>query len=213
MASAGSQQLLAQDPAPARRCGTEGRTGHQRREGGNGDGNRGGDEDENGKEHECRDESENRDESGGEREPGNLQSGNRDGLEDARGAATPTSNQQPQPLLIDTTPQRDRYMTINRAQKREARDRIEEGGGEAKKRKKPQESCRRDVRNGGGVGGRRKKRKTRKYGLDRCQPRKCREFKGSRERMSGCWGLILISKRESLSPFSRLIRGFRNKYH
>ena len=35
---AGSQQLRAQDPAPARRCGTEGRTGHQGREGGNGDG-------------------------------------------------------------------------------------------------------------------------------------------------------------------------------
>ena len=30
MAPAGSQQLLAQDPAPARRCGTGGRTGHRR---------------------------------------------------------------------------------------------------------------------------------------------------------------------------------------
>ena len=28
VARAGSQQLLAQDPAPGRRCGTEGRTGH-----------------------------------------------------------------------------------------------------------------------------------------------------------------------------------------
>ena len=46
MAPAGSQQLRAQDPAPARRCGTEGRTERQVREGGNGDGDRdgGGDE-------------------------------------------------------------------------------------------------------------------------------------------------------------------------
>ena len=43
-----------------------------------------------------------------------------------------------------------------RAQEREARDRIGEGGGEAKKRKKPQEIDRRDVENGGDLGGKRK---------------------------------------------------------
>ena len=56
-----------------------------------------------------------RDEGGGEREPGNLQSGNRGGSEDARGGAMPTSNQQPQPQ--DPTPQRHRRImrrTINR---------------------------------------------------------------------------------------------------
>ena len=41
VASSGSQQLRAQDPAPVRRCGTEVRTGHQGRERG-GDGNRDG---------------------------------------------------------------------------------------------------------------------------------------------------------------------------
>ena len=43
---AGSRQLRVQDPAPARRCITEGKTGHQGRGGGNGDGNRGGGGDE-----------------------------------------------------------------------------------------------------------------------------------------------------------------------
>ena len=45
MASVGIQKLLAQEPAPALRCGTEGRPRHQRRRGGNGDGNRDGDGD------------------------------------------------------------------------------------------------------------------------------------------------------------------------
>ena len=39
----------------------------------------------------------NKDEGGGEKEPGNLRSGIRGGSEDARGEATPTSNQQAQP--------------------------------------------------------------------------------------------------------------------
>ena len=43
---AGSQQLRAQDPAPARWCGPGERTGHQGREGGTGDGNRDRDRDE-----------------------------------------------------------------------------------------------------------------------------------------------------------------------
>ena len=100
MAPAVSQQLQAQDPAPAPRCGIEGRTGHRGREGENGDGNRGGDgnEGEDGNEHEGREGGENgsgngdgnRDEGGEEREPGNLRSGNRGGSEDGRGGATPT---------------------------------------------------------------------------------------------------------------------------
>ena len=92
---AGSQQLRAQDLAAARRCGTEGRTGHQGREGGNGDGNadEGGDgnKGEYGNEHKNRDRGEyrsgngdeNRDEGGAESEPGNLRSGNRGGSESA----------------------------------------------------------------------------------------------------------------------------------
>ena len=42
MAPAGSQQLRVQDLAPARRCSTEGRLGHQGWEGGNSDGHREG---------------------------------------------------------------------------------------------------------------------------------------------------------------------------
>ena len=98
VAPAGGQQLRTQDPVPARRCRTEGRTGHLRQEGGNGDGNREGAG------------------TGGRtstgmstsvgmraREPGSLRSGNIGGSKDARGGATSRVNQQPQPQ--DTTPQ------------------------------------------------------------------------------------------------------------
>ena len=44
-----------------------------------------------------------------------------------------------------------------RAQGREVRDRIGEGGGESKKRKKPHKSCRRNVGNGADLGGNREK--------------------------------------------------------
>ena len=54
-APAGSQQLRVQDLAPVRRCGAEGRTGYQGRDGGSYDGNR----DENGNEHKARDAGEN----------------------------------------------------------------------------------------------------------------------------------------------------------
>ena len=99
----------------------------------------------------------NRYEGGGEREPWNLRSGNRDGLEDARRGATPTNNQQPQPQ--DPTPQLDRHiMRRTRAQGREPWGRNGEGGGEAKKRKKPQKSCWRHLKNGEDLSGRRKNR-------------------------------------------------------
>ena len=98
---------------------------------------------------------ENRDEGGGEKAPRNLQSGGRRGSEDARGGVTPTSNQQPQPQ--GPTPQRDRRaMRRTRAQGREARERIGEGGGKDKKCKKLQNSYKRDVKNGGDLGGGRK---------------------------------------------------------
>ena len=160
MAPEYSQQLRVQDSAPIRRCGTEGRTGHQDSEGGNGDGNRNGSgdrrEDEYGDGHEGRDggedesrnwsrsgnlsrsgsgrknEDDNRVEGGGESEPGNLRSGNRGGSKDAKRWATPTNNQQPQPQ--DLTPRR--IMLRTRAQRRAVKDRIGEGGGEAKTRKK-----------------------------------------------------------------------------
>ena len=90
------------------------------------------------------------------KEPGNLRSDYRGGLEDARRQATPTSNQQPHPQ--DPMPQRDRrIMPKTRAQGREARDGIGEGRGEVKKRNKPPKNCRRNVKNGGDLGGKRKK--------------------------------------------------------
>ena len=91
MAPVGRQQLRPQDLAPARRCGTEERTGHQGPEEGNGDRDGDGDgrEDAYGHEHEGRDgggngsgsgngredEDENRYEGGGKREPGKFRSG------------------------------------------------------------------------------------------------------------------------------------------
>ena len=80
-----------QDLAHARQRDTEGRTGHQRRDGASDDENRdgggGGNEDEYGNEHEGRDGREsgsgngdkNRDDNGGEKDPGNLRNGNRGG--------------------------------------------------------------------------------------------------------------------------------------
>ena len=111
MAPAGSQQLRAQDPVPARRCGTEGRREHEGWKEGNDDRNTGGGgdgrEDEYGDEHEGSDGGENGsgngsgngrengnekiNEGGGEREPGNLRSGNRGGSEDVRRWAKPTN--------------------------------------------------------------------------------------------------------------------------
>ena len=68
------------------------------------------------------------------------------------------SNQQPQPQ--NPMPQQDRRIMLRtRAQGREARDRIGEGGGEAKERKKnSKKGYRKDVGNGGNLGGRREKR-------------------------------------------------------
>ena len=85
----GSQQLLTQNLALARRCGTEGRRVHQGREGGNGDGNRAesrdGNEDEYGNELEGGENGsgngeENREGVGGERNLGNHRSGNMGGV-------------------------------------------------------------------------------------------------------------------------------------
>ena len=56
------------------------------------------------------------DESGEEKEPGNIRSGTRGGLEDARGEATLTSNHKPQPQ--DTTLR----ITIESSEGQEPRD-------------------------------------------------------------------------------------------
>ena len=94
MAPAGSQQFRAQNWASVRQSGTERRTGHQEREGRNGDGNRDGGGNEgrdggenrsgNGGENRSGNGDEKREEDGGEREPRNLRSAIRGGSEDAK---------------------------------------------------------------------------------------------------------------------------------
>ena len=80
-----------------------------------------------------------------------------------------------------------------------------EGRREAKKRKKPQNSCRRRAGNGGDMGGKRKQCTKERVGsiaanLDNL---------GSNKEAGGG----AQQSRESVSPLSRLIRGFRNKYN
>ena len=93
-------------------------------------------------------------------------------------------------------------------------DRIGEGGREAKKRKKPQNSCRRQVGNGGDLGGKRGKCRKERVGPVAANPD---NLESNKEAEGGAQGTQGSSKncasRESVSPLSRLIRGFRNKYH
>ena len=93
-------------------------------------------------------------------------------------------------------------------------NRIGEGGREAKKRKKPQNSCRRRAGNGGDTGGKRKKNRKERVGsvaanLDNLESNK--EVGGGAQGTQG--SSKNCTSRESVSLLSRLIRGFRNKYH
>ena len=89
-----------------------------------------------------------------------------------------------------------------------------EGGGEAKKRKKPHKSCRHHVGNGGDLGGKKKKRTKERVGAVTANPD---NLANNKEAGEGAQGTQSLSKnctsRESVSPLSRLIRGFRNKYN
>ena len=93
-------------------------------------------------------------------------------------------------------------------------NRIEEGGRGAKKRKKPKNSCRRRAGNEGDTRGKRKK--CRKEGVD-SEAANSDNLGSNKEAGGGAQGAQGSSKictsRESVSPLSRLIRGFRNKYH
>ena len=105
-------------------------------------------------------------------------------------------------------------MLRTRAQGREARDRIGEGGGEAKKRKKPHKSCRRDVGNGGDMGGNRTKRRQESVGSVAADPDSLENNKEAGREAQGTQGLSKnYTSIESVSPLSRLIRGFHNKCH
>ena len=81
------------------------------------------------------------------------------------GADAYHSNQEPQSLLIDPTPQRDhRIIQTTIAQGREARERVREGGRQVKKRNKSQKSYRCDVEYGGDSGERSEKRRRESVG-------------------------------------------------
>ena len=92
--------------------------------------------------------------------------------------------------------------------------RIEEGGRETKKCKKTQNSCRRRAGNGGDTGGMREKCRKERVGSVAANPD---NLESNKEAGGGAQGTQGSSRncasRESVSPLSRLMRGFRNKYH
>ena len=90
-------------------------------------------------------------------------------------------------------------------------DRIEEGGREEKNRKKAHKRCRRHVGNGRDLGGKRKKRRKERVGPVSADPdnlRNRKEAGGGGAR--GTQGLSKnCTRRDTVSPLSRLIRAFR----
>ena len=93
-------------------------------------------------------------------------------------------------------------------------NRIGEGGRGTKKRKKPQNSCRRRAGNGGDMGGKRKKYRKERVGSVTANPDNLGSNKEAGGGAQGAQGSnIICTSRESVSPLSRLIRGFRNKNH
>ena len=93
-------------------------------------------------------------------------------------------------------------------------NRIGEGGREAKKRKKPQNSCRRRAGNRGDMGRKRKKCRKERVGSVAANSDNLGSNKEAGGGAQGAQGSSKIcTSRENVSPLSRLIRGFRNKYH
>ena len=91
---------------------------------------------------------------------------------------------------------------------------IGEGGRGTKKRKKPQNSCRRRAGNGGDMGGKMKKCRKERAGSVAANSDNLGSYKEAGGGAQGAQGSSKIcTSRESVSPLSRLIRGFRNKYH
>ena len=91
---------------------------------------------------------------------------------------------------------------------------IGEGGREAKKRKKPQNSCRRRAGSGGHMGGKRKTCRKERVGSVAANPvnlESNKEAGGGAQHAQG--SSKSCTSKESVSPLSRLIRGFRNKCH
>ena len=93
-------------------------------------------------------------------------------------------------------------------------NRIGEGGRGTKKRKKPRLSCRRRAENGGDMGGKRKKCRKERVGSVAANSDNLGSNKEAGGGAQGAQGPSKIyTSRESVSPLSRLIRDFRNKYH
>ena len=93
-------------------------------------------------------------------------------------------------------------------------NRIGEGGRGTKKLKKPQNSCRRRAGNGGDMGGKRKKCRKERAGSVAANSDNLGSYKEAGGGAQGAQGSSKIcTSRESVSPLTRLIRGFRNKYH
>ena len=94
------------------------------------------------------------------------------------------------------------------------KNRIGEGGRGAKKRKKPQNSCRRRAGNGVDMCGKRKKCRKERVGSVAANSDNLGSNKKAGGGAQGTQGSSKIcASRESVSPLSRLIRGFRDKYH
>ena len=93
-------------------------------------------------------------------------------------------------------------------------NRIGEGGRGTKKRMEPQNSCRHRAGNGGDMGGKRKKCRKERVGSVAANSDSLGSNKEAGGGAQGAQGSSKIcTSRESVSPLSRLIRGFRNKYH
>ena len=93
-------------------------------------------------------------------------------------------------------------------------DAIGECGKEAKGRKKLHKSCRRHVGNGRDLVGKRKTYRQEMVGSVAANPDNLENRKEAGGRGQGTQGLSKnYISRESVSLLSRLIRGFRNKYH
>ena len=151
--------------------------------------------------------------SAGEGEPENLRS-------DTRGGIGRTTRERRRRQLVTSSHSRKtrgskdrRVMRRARVEGREARDKIGEGGGGVKKLKKLQKSCRRDVKSEEDLlSGRRKKRRLESVGsvdVDSGHVHDRKEVERGAQDAQG------LSKncREIIFPFSRPIRGFRDKYH
>ena len=92
-------------------------------------------------------------------------------------------------------------------------DGVGEGGRETEKREKPYKSYRRHMVNGGDLGGIRKKHKQERVDSVAFNLNNLENSKEAGGGVQGTPSLNNSISRESVSPLSCLIRGFRNSYH